>query len=93
MHTEPSKLKNQTIIVKEQDNLPGGEFKVEDWWDRVSGKSWAHSSNNTAANNTAAINYALRVNRLKLPIDDEVLYGKIGHLGYLVHMSEIEVKK
>ena len=85
IHIEPSKLKNQTVVVKENDNLPGGEFRVEDWWDRVSGKSWAHS-----ANNIAATNYALRLVRTKLPMNDEVLYGKIGHLGYLVHMSEIK---
>jgi len=85
MHEEKSPLAGQTVIVKCQDNLLGGEFIVEDWWDRLLGKSWTQ-----CPSNIVAINYTLRVHRLKLPKDDEVLYGKIGHLGYLVHMSEVK---
>ncbi len=85
IHSEESPLANKTVKIKA--NVPeigGMEYRVEDWWDRVSGKSWKSSNGNQAA-----MNYAFRAGRQGLPIDDEVLYGKAG-LGYLVHISEIE---
>lgn len=68
--------------------LPAGtEIKVEDWWENVSGGSWMD-----AVGNPACIAYAMRTGLMKdpPPIDNEVLYGKIGHLGVLVHVSEVE---
>jgi hypothetical protein len=41
----------------------------------------------TADGNPAALNYAAR--GVGLPIDDEVVYGKIGAFGHLVHTKEI----
>jgi hypothetical protein len=37
-----------------------------------------------------ALIYSFRVGYSGLPLDDEVLYGKIGPFGHLVHISEIE---
>ena len=42
--------------------------------------------------NPACLVYAMRsaTQDQDIPLDDEVLYGKIGSLGHLVHISEIE---
>lgn len=58
---------------------------VEDWWDRLTGKSWMVSDGNPAA-----IVYALRTGFSGvLTPDDEVVYAKIGSLGHLLHVSEL----
>jgi hypothetical protein len=62
------------------------EFVVEDWQDRVFGKSWQHVGLNA---NPAVIDYAMRVGLTDLPIDDDVLYGKVGNFWHLVHSSEL----
>ncbi len=63
------------------------EYRVEDKWDIVSGgTTWSQSA---GWGNWAAKNYADRVFGAGLPADDDVWYGKIGGLGYLVHSSEI----
>lgn len=59
------------------------EFVLEDWWVNVAGQSWMSSNGNPAA-----IGYAMRSASV-LPYDDEVVYGKVNHLGYLVHISEL----
>lgn len=59
------------------------QFVVEDWWDHLTGRSWEDMA---ATGNPACRNYGMRQG---LPSDGEVVYGKIGHLGYLVHQSEI----
>lgn len=67
-------------------NVAGNEFVVEDWNDRVLGRSWMH-----AEGNPTALLYAIRsgLSEHPLPIDDEVLYGKVDGLGMLVHVSEL----
>lgn len=91
IHPEPSPLAEKTVLIKpgallpNVDNEEPVEFRVEDWWDRVnSGTSWMLSNGNFAA-----LNYAHKVVKGRLPEDDEVLYGKVGSLGYLVHVSEL----
>lgn len=63
----------------------GTEYWVEGYWDDITGGSWMF-----AEGNPACMNYALRSVVANLPLDNEVLYGKIGALGFLVHVSEIE---
>lgn len=62
------------------------EYVVEGYWDdpNIGGKSWMWSNGNIAC-----MNYGMRSGLKGLPVDDEVLYGKIGAFGYLVHVSEI----
>jgi len=60
------------------------DFVLEDWWDKVSGMSWTASDGNPAA-----MIYGLRAGMESLPLDDEVVYGKLGWEGRLVHVSEI----
>lgn len=58
---------------------------VEDWWDRVAGRSWMESTGNPAA-----IAYALRSGFAGLPVDNDVVYchDRSGR-GHLVHVTEI----
>lgn len=81
-HSSPSPYAGQTVRVDIGEGYQ--DYRVEDYWDRVSGGSWMD-----AVGNPSALNYALRAAG-RLPIDDEVLYGKIGAFGYLVHVSEIQ---
>lgn len=80
-------------ILKIKETVPkfgGMNFKAEDYWENVSGKSWMDSNGNAAA-----IFYAIRTGTqiFKVPVDDEVVYGKIGQMGYLFHVSELELPK
>ena len=78
---------NQAVKVKDSVlKLGGKEFIVEDWGENVYGKSWMASNGNPAA-----LEYAFRAGKLGLPIDNEVLYGKIDGLGYLMHVSELDL--
>jgi hypothetical protein len=87
-----SPLAGKTVTVKPAapyENLQdGAEYRVEDWWENVYGKSWMD-----ATGNPAALIYGMRSGVGGLPIDDDVLYGKINSLGYLVHVSEIVEKE
>jgi hypothetical protein len=59
-------------------------LRVEDWWDLVYGASWMDVNGNPAVTF-----YAVRGGVSGLPIDDEVVYGKVGGMGHLVHVSEL----
>jgi hypothetical protein len=59
-------------------------FLLEDWYDRVTGTSWREGPVTPAT-----ANYVWRLNNKKMPRDDEVVYGKVGHLGYLIHEHEL----
>lgn len=90
-NTEVSPLAGKVVRIKAGITHPqvsgfgGSEYHVEDWWDRVAGKSWMDCNGNPAC-----LIYAMRSGFDGLPTDDQVLYGKIDGLGHLVHMSEIE---
>ena len=94
IHKEQSELAGKTVKIKSEvkhfqvKDFGGAEFEVEDWWDRVSGGSWMN-----ATGNPAAMIYGMRSGLQDLPIDDEVLYGKIGILGHLIHINEIEASE
>ena len=64
----------------------GDHFWIEDWAQNVDpqGRSWHECDGNIAA-----CQYALRAGLAMIPHDNEVVYGKINGLGYLVHASEI----
>jgi len=87
MGREMSPHAGKTVKIRaDVAGLGGKEYRVEDWWINVFGKSWMDANGNPAA-----LQYAARSGFAGLPTDDEVLYGKVGSLGYLVHVSEIEV--
>lgn len=91
MHSESHPLAGKKVILNEttasgrpnHDPAPGVEYWIEDWWDKLTGKSWMFSDGNPAA-----LMYAMR-GAGHHPIDDEVVYGKIGAYGHLVHVSEL----
>lgn len=92
-HTEKHPLAGQTVRIKADVKHPqvpdfgGAAFRIEDWWDHLTGKSWMVSDGNPAC-----LIYAMRTGFSDSPIpdDDEVVYGKIGSYGHLVHVSEIQ---
>jgi len=75
------------IVHPQVENFGGSEYRLEDWWDRCAGKSWMRCDRNPAC-----LIYAIRIGFAlePLPNDDEVVYGKVGHLGHLLHVSELE---
>lgn len=93
MHTERHPLSGTAVKVifagEGHFQIPDSkgkevEFVVEDWWDHLTQKSWMISDGNFAC----AI-YAMRAGIEGLPVDDEVIYGKVGAFGHLVHASEL----
>lgn len=85
MNKESHPLAGKTVVIARGD-LKGKIFRVEDYWDKLTGRSWGESQGNPAC-----IIYAMRtgLQKFEVPSDDEVLYGKIGSLGHLVHVNEI----
>ncbi len=93
LHTEISPLAGKTIKIKpeikhlQNPNFGGSDFIVEDWHDRLTGKSWMFCDGNPAC-----IIYALRTGTSTFPVptDNKVLYGKtLDGLGHLVHINEV----
>lgn len=82
IHQEPSPLAGQTVKIEVMGSA--FDYVVEDWWDRINGKSWKISDGNPAA-----LKYAMRIAGTELPLDDQVLYGKVNGMGELVHIGEI----
>ena len=88
-HAEPSPLAGQDVVVTLRNRVDDARaigtvrVKVEDWWDRVAGRSWREMTGNPAA-----LNYAGRIHST-VPADDEVLYVKLGGYGHLIHISEV----
>jgi hypothetical protein len=90
MHKESHPLAGKTVHLKDDIFAlggvePGAEYRLEDWWDVVTGGSWMD-----AEGNPAALKYAMRSGfSHSIPLDNEVVYGKIGPFGHLIHVSEI----
>jgi hypothetical protein len=84
IHKEPHPKSGETVKVKLDGEIV--DYVIADWWDRVSGGSWQF-----AKGNPACLKYAARTGFSKedIPFDDEVVYGKIGGLGNLFHVTEI----
>lgn len=91
LHEQAHPLAGQTVNVQIDDPVvPAGEqdYEIEDWWDRMYGKSWMFSNGNPSA-----MKYAVRSGFVGIPLDDEVVYGKINGLGHVVHVSELKQEK
>lgn len=91
MHNEAHELAGKTVKLKDTipsdpDGLAGQDFRLEDWWDHLTGGSWMF-----AQGNPACLKYAMRssLQSPPLPLDDEVVYGKVGAFGHLIHVSEL----
>lgn len=86
-HDKPHNLAGKEVMLKGSNQYwaTGSVYRVEDWADRVFGKYVRDLSGHPAS-----IQYMARMAHGNLPNDDEVLYGKIGWLGFVVHVTEIE---
>lgn len=91
IHGEKHPLAGKTVKIKNSvrwfqgTEYAGQDFRLEDWWDRLGQGSWMF-----CRGNPACIIYALRSGLSGLPTDDEVVYGKIGNYGHLIHVTEID---
>ena len=79
IHDQPHPLAGQTVKLTN-----GQEYRLEDWVDRLAGKSWM-----VCDGNPACLIYAVHSAQADLPTDDEVVYGKVGAMGVLCHVSEL----
>lgn len=79
-HAAPFEGAGKTYLLKDGTT----EYRVEDWNDRVFGQSWMDMTGHPAS-----LVYAMRSAVAGLPLDNDVVYGKIGHLGHLIHTSEL----
>lgn len=91
MTTTRTDYAGKTVVLndKAQDPVqgavvPGNVYRIEGYWDVITGGSWMD-----AHGNPAALQYAMRAGFASLPIDNNVVYGKIGPFGHLVHVSEL----
>lgn len=87
-------LKSSSLANKElkiiKGYLQGNTIVIEDWWKKITGRHWKVD----AFSNPAAYNYCVH-HQCDYEINDKsvdwVLYGKIGGLGYLVNVNELEL--
>ena len=77
-------------MTREKFRFAGQTVKVRNEIPKFGGLSWMDSNGNPAA-----MMYAIRTGSqgFDVPIDNEVVYGKIGSLGYLFHVSELILPK
>lgn len=88
-------LAGQTVEIRPHAPVTfrdGALFVVEDWWENLDGERWTVSC---LGGRPAALIYGLRAvdNESNLrpefePVDD-VVYGKIGAFGHILHDSEL----
>jgi len=86
-------LKSSSLANKElkiiKGYLKGNSIVIEDWWKKIAGEDWQAS----AFHNPAAYNYCVH-HQSEYNNHTEsvnwVLCGKIGGLGYLVNVNELE---
>lgn len=94
VHNDRHPQAGQTVKVQFKGGhfqIPGSEdtsvdFYVEDWVDHMNGpgsRSWLLMDGNPSA-----LIYGMRVVVEHLPLDDLVVYGKVGPFGHMVHVSE-----
>lgn len=84
-HTEPHPLSGQTVKIASGE-FAGRDYRLEDWWDRLAGKSWMDCDGNRAC-----LEYALRSAGGNNPFSNEVVYGKIDGAGKLMHVSDLSI--
>lgn len=83
MHENPHELAGKKADII-SGYFAGQTYLVEDWWDRVAGKSWMDCDGNPAC-----LEYAVRSAAEGFGLSDEVVYGKFGSFGKLIHVSQL----
>lgn len=79
-------LKTPVVIGNDAGIEKIARYRVDDWWDKLTGMSWQDSNGNPAA-----MSYAMRA-AVSMPWDDDVIYGTNldSNMGHLVHISELD---
>jgi len=91
MHNEQHPFAGKKMRIKagvkhpHHPDFAGSIYHVEDWWDRLGLGSWMQ-----CGSNTACLIYTRRLAINDLPMDNSVVYGKVGSFGHLLHVSELE---
>jgi tRNA G37 N-methylase Trm5 len=102
MHDTKHPWAGKTVMLT-SGQFAGQQYRIEDWWDHLTGKSWGDSEGNPAAIDFAfrhAVDSmaifklspktdADRQRLLDAANDDEVVYGHIGAYGKLIHISQL----
>ena len=61
IHKQPHALAGQTVtIASHVTDIGGQEFVIEDWWDRIAGKSWMWCDGNPAKLGSVAREHVLQ---------------------------------
>jgi hypothetical protein len=96
IHKTKSPLAGKRVGIKRHIAVMGGKFfEVNDWYDRVAGRSWRSWSAFDAPAEVQG--YSVRAGVKNLPLNDEVLVGKIlgggatGDLLAICHVNELEI--
>lgn len=85
IHPEPHPQAGQTVELVDARFLIGSKVTIEDWYDRLDGRSWQERRK------PVEVIYGAYATRYGLPLDDEVVYGKNENdCGCILHQSEIE---
>jgi len=74
------------VVKVTAGQFAGRDYEIEGYWKDIYGKSWMDSDGNLAA-----MDYAIRSGTEGLPLDNRVLYGKIGGAGKLMHVSQLDM--
>lgn len=85
MDKHPLAGKRVRLRTWDGDPLNGQINVVEDWWANVKGPQ-----ETSADESPAMLHYMVRSELCRLPVDELVVYGKVGALAYIVHEREIE---
>ena len=86
------KIKQGVGISSFGQDMSVHDFAIEDWWENVGGCSWMNANGNPAA-----LEYAIRHTKYgennNVPLlGNDVVYGKIGLLGHIFHVNELEIE-
>ncbi len=76
-------LARRTVTIS-AGRFQGEEYEVEDWWENVGGQSWMYCNGNQDC-----LEFAVRSACEDTPMDNDVVFGKIGGLGKLIHVSQL----
>lgn len=88
-HTEPHPMAGKTVEVI-SGKFKGEQFRIEDWDDRIDGSNPPWYMRNMT--NPAVMEVFMRQIDEKFPMDNETVYGKIGHLGHIMHLSQLKLE-
>ena len=85
--------RGQTFRVKDtvkdysSQQISGKDITILGYWDELTGTGWGESHGNMAA---CMFAFRMGLAGYPPPSNDQVLYGKIGSLSYLVCIDELE---